>query len=551
MRLPSTLEARDLERGQALALLAAAFIGLAAFVGLTIDAGILFSNVGHLRRATDAASLAAANQFREGRTPLELSSMAYEYLELNGLSPSGATAKICHLGSPGSVYDDPSLCPGGTNPPSGADADTPRKYIRVEATLRVDFAFLPIIGFGSTTIRAESISEAASVDLVLAIYVSDSMSIDLCYDGEDNDGDAPIPIINECSETTGGGTEGGNGTFDDDVALCVAETLATAPSARLSNPNTCHPFEEVRDAAHRLVDRLYFPYDRISIVTFGRLPTVRLELDDTENLPAACNPYTGPTKERDCAHAVLEEIQVELSPLGNPALCEGATPRGCMSTNIGGGLLYSGGRFCLDDGPPVSDAGNGTCERGEMREEAVWIVILLTDGAANAATETDPPTSWDHWICPTNTYSGPGEPAAPFCRDDDASTRHVSSSPNYDADDYARDQADFVGCPGDNYPLPGCATVDPKGGNGAVIFTIGLGSFVTDNPDDPSEPRAGEWFLRYAAAAGDDGDPATDPCNPDPGKGKSCGNYYFSPDGAGLIKVFEDIASRIFTRISH
>ena len=54
MRLPSTREARDLERGQALALLAAAFVGLAALVGLTIDGGILLSNVGHRRRAPDA-----------------------------------------------------------------------------------------------------------------------------------------------------------------------------------------------------------------------------------------------------------------------------------------------------------------------------------------------------------------------------------------------------------------------------------------------------------------------------------------------------------------
>ncbi len=546
MRLLPAMPRKDLERGQALVLLAAAFIGVAAFVGLTIDAGILFSNVGHLRRATDAAALAAANQFREGRTPLELSNMSFEYLELNGLSPSGVVAQICDLSTPGSLYDDPSLCPGGTNPPTGSD--TPRKYVQVEANLLVNFAFLPIIGFHSTIIRANSISEAASVDLVLAIDVSESMSIDLCYDGEDNDGDG---TIDECSVTTGPGTEGGDGTFDDDGDLCIAETLATAPSLRLANPNTCHPFEEVRDAAHRLVSRMYFPYDRISIVTFGRLGSVSLELTDTDSLPAVCNPYTGPTKEADCANDVLDEIQVEPSPAGNPALCEGSTPRGCMSTNIGDGLLYSGGRFCIDDGPPPADAGNGVCDRGEMREEAVWIVILLTDGAANAAATANPPTSWDDWICPANTYSGPGEPVPPFCRDDDAGTRHASGDADYDADDYARDQADFVGCHGDDFPLPGCATVDPDGGMGAVIFTIGLGSLVTDNPDDISEPRAGEFFLRYAAAAGDDGNPATDPCNPDPGKGKSCGNYYFSPTGAGLIKVFEDIASRIFTRISH
>jgi Flp pilus assembly protein TadG len=84
MSLPKRFASKDLERGLALVLLAMAFVGIAAFVGLTVDAGILFTNVGHLRRATDAASLAAANQFREGRTPVELSDMAFEFLELNG-----------------------------------------------------------------------------------------------------------------------------------------------------------------------------------------------------------------------------------------------------------------------------------------------------------------------------------------------------------------------------------------------------------------------------------------------------------------------------------
>ena len=83
--------------------------------------------------------------------------MAFEFLELNGLSPSGVAAKICDLQNPGSAYDDTSLCPVGS--------DTPRKYVNVETELQVNFAFLPIIGWGSTIIRANSTSEAASVDL--------------------------------------------------------------------------------------------------------------------------------------------------------------------------------------------------------------------------------------------------------------------------------------------------------------------------------------------------------------------------------------------------
>ncbi len=59
-----------------------------------------------------------------------------------------------------------------------------------------------------------------------------------------------------------------------------------------------------------------------------------------------------------------------------------------------------------------------------------------------------------------------------------------------------------------------------------------------------------EKLLRYIAAIGDDGDPSTDPCA-STSPGNSCGNYYYSPTGTGLIQVFEAIASRIFTRIIH
>jgi hypothetical protein len=64
------------------------------------------------------------------------------------------------------------------------------------------------------------------------------------------------------------------------------------------------------------------------------------------------------------------------------------------------------------------------------------------------------------------------------------------------------------------------------------------------------EPDTGEQLLRYIADVGDDGDPTTAPCAP-AGLGADCGNYYYSPTGSGLLEVFEAIASRIFTRITH
>jgi len=149
----------------------------------------------------------------------------------------------------------------------------------------------------------------------------------------------------------------------------------------------------------------------------------------------------------------------------------------------------------------------------------------------------------------------------PFCRDPWSTTRHSPpppvppGDPDYDTDDAARDAADFVGCPDAQSFDPALTDCDASG-QGAVIFTIGLGDLMINSTAcDPSysptcEPDLGEKLLRYAAAVGDDGDPGTDACS-STGAGNSCGNYYFSPTGSGLLKVFEAIASRIFTRITH
>ena len=85
-----------LQRGQAMILIAMSFIGLAAFIGLAVDTGILFIQVGHLRRAVDAASLAAANQFREGRTLEQIEDSADEFINLNSLNPALRVRTLYH-----------------------------------------------------------------------------------------------------------------------------------------------------------------------------------------------------------------------------------------------------------------------------------------------------------------------------------------------------------------------------------------------------------------------------------------------------------------------
>jgi hypothetical protein len=283
---------------------------------------------------------------------------------------------------------------------------------------------------------------------------------------------------------------------------------------------------------------MYFPYDRMALITYAAVETEEVSLadgTDCEDLEDALgvDDVCLPPESEPLGMQVSLSLEPENPPCTGPA-----DPRGCGNTNTADGLTKAGNQF-----------GDYT------REEAVWVVILLSDGAANAkrvgANVSDPAS----WLCPTSRW------IQPFCRDPYSDTRHPAPPPPidpddpYDTDDAARDAADFVGCP-DAESFDPLLTDCTDDGQGAVIFTIGLGdlminSTACDTSYDPTcESDLGEKLLRYIAAVGDDGDPGTDPCS-SIAVGTSCGNYYFSPTGSGLLKVFEAIASRIFTRITH
>ena len=203
------------------------------------------------------------------------------------------------------------------------------------------------------------------------------------------------------------------------------------------------------------------------------------------------------------------------------------------------------------------------------------MAILLTDGAANASIPNPADPSIVNIYCPPTTWND--LPNTPFCRDASATIRHsllhgskqnpdnVYDPGQYDADDFARDMADLTGCPADNpwdksWCYDSLSYTPNQGGQGALIFTIGLGEDnMLHNPY--GDPQAGEKLLRYIANVGDDGEPNPDPSDPKPKTifqdpclnapvGASCGNYYFSPDSSELTRIFEDIASRIFTRLT-
>jgi len=539
-----------LERGQILIIVTLSLIGLVAVVGMTVDVGLLYASHGKLRRSVDAAALAASSQYREGYDIADLTSAAKEFLVLNGFNDSTAIVETCDSTRIADPPDgDPILCDDFD--------DNPRKQVRVHASAVVDLAFLPVVGIHHVTINAKTISEAASMDVIFVIDSSDSMTWDL---------------LNT------------NPMFD--------------PSQ--CNPgNNCLPFREVKDAAQAFVDELYFPYDRVSLVTFdvgGQVETIggvegfSDDYGDISNAISALEvfegvectgphyftPIEGPCREYErycdcvddpaapttcvpephgglewefgnCNNVTYDEDIVDFHAIDGTIGTDGVIDYYEMKCPIGEstGIWDTCGNTSIASG--LALAGQEFVDPATFRKESLWVVILLTDGAANG-----PKT-----FCPLALAN-----YVPYCRDEVINSRHCTAADAtsclirgncflddddcasaglpggtyntpltdyYDADDFARDMVDYI--------------ADDQQ---ALIFSIGLGPQVkgakprvlkadlnvkctTEDLDDCF--GAGEQMLRYAAKYGD-------------------GLYYHAPTGAELQAIFLEIAGNLATRLT-
>jgi Flp pilus assembly protein TadG len=567
---------KNSEKGQSIVLIALVFVGLLAFIGLTVDLGVLFISYGNLRRAVDNAALAAATQMRTSYTNDEIKSSAAQFLRLNNVMVDEGSVNVqtCDT-NPGDVQ----LCP----------ADK-RKLVRVSASVPIKFSFLPVIGFYGTTISANAIAEAASMDVVLVIDISESMTV------QSTGFNMKDPVV--CNAD--------NSSNDTDDHPEIVDSGGT----HYSIPGECHPFEEVKAAAAWVFARSILDKpaseeeDRIAIVVFSDgweshnyfvhngayIPTTGTGVvcpsnnfdsdgnckdpwindynqaydiitnlkvyeggsvqcpDDivSRNEPGLCSVYDNSTtpatyQGSDCPYSYADTAHA-----GNIPMADYST---CWTTNIGGGLRNAAALFGIN-----------------MHKDALWLVLLLTDGSANATDVTNasnpglinasgnPIVDYYHQIrfnmpvgyCPNNGVIN----VTGSCRDNLVSTRHdhLADPTHYDADDYARDEADLVSCDPKS-PKAGCS----QAGQGAIMFSIGLGNVVI-TAKDSAGVSYGDSLLRYIANVGDDGDPsaASDPCSGQGvvSTGYTCGNYYFASSGSDLQKVFKQIASRVFTRLT-
>lgn len=193
------------ETGQTIVILAFGFIVLLAFIGIVTDVSLLFVRYTTLRRAVDAAAVAAAGQVRRpeitpddqtkanagggsaeaianraagyayARNVATVNLTARQYIEFYGLQPSAVLVDTCATVD---ATDDPItfaqlFC--GNN-------EQPRKLVKVTAQIESFTTFLRLIGWERITLQATSISETAVLDIVLIFDVSESMAVETTYD---------------------------------------------------------------------------------------------------------------------------------------------------------------------------------------------------------------------------------------------------------------------------------------------------------------------------------------------------------------------------------
>lgn len=217
------------QTGQSLIILAIGFIALLGFVGIVTDVSLLFVRYSTLRRAVDAAAVAAAGQMR--RTPgtsegqeqatsfANLNLAARQFIEIYGLQPSQVLVETCYTqnlpmirvgtsgvfrpadrsGVPLYTYSSPNPDARKTGNNAAANAEDRRSYeelckdnevklVRVSAQIDSPTVFLRLLGFPTITLTESSISQTAVLDVVLILDVSESMSYGTTYEDWEEQG---------------------------------------------------------------------------------------------------------------------------------------------------------------------------------------------------------------------------------------------------------------------------------------------------------------------------------------------------------------------------
>lgn len=160
---------RHNDTGQSIVILALGFIGLLAMVGITTDVSLLFARYTQLRRAVDAASIAAAGEMRQDRSIASANLTARQYIEFHGLDPREVIVDVCY--NYATKDPDEEVC-----------TDDQRKIVRVTAQIVSPTVFLRLIGWQDVTLQTSALAETAVLDVVIVMNASESMAAQTTYE---------------------------------------------------------------------------------------------------------------------------------------------------------------------------------------------------------------------------------------------------------------------------------------------------------------------------------------------------------------------------------
>jgi hypothetical protein len=598
------------EKGQILVIFAGALVILLFFIGLALDAGSLYVTYGNLKRAVDSAAVAAANEFKRDADTAAMTLAANEVLGLMNVDYSSLELLLCDGDNDG-VRDTglPILfearCP---NTPT----EDARKLVWVKAEQRAPLYFLSLMGFNDLVISTNTISEAAPLDVVIVLDTSESMAWGI--DPTTGLPQTPGYIPNQEFNTTNCNLNDTCQPMKDakDAAKALIGSLAQGYDRVAIVTYDTVSYERFAlgtdlDAAEQAIDDLVKVHDDppigYKIWPEWRKANVPYNPMNSEDLDGDGLDYDDPAKlGYTCPFAANYVDDPEYLADRWWTVDEGLPPGPYIKAGWNNGVpcdrddMYDS----LNWYDPVDGSGNkipsemwkwtiedhdqsvanlgsidlkyrftnlSTCSGCGLREGtnqlknggrfgAVWVMVFLSDGAVNLSdapppnyagnTYTGLPNGFcdgragtEHW----NNYCKDNSFTPRYCFDSDSSTcppgtTHVVKSAahpilnTYSVLDYALDMVDEAA-------LTISTNTDEPLGNEIAIYSIGL------NVDG----GVAEQFLRYMAAVGDDGDRDTDQCGTT-APNESCGQYYYAPTGDRLLPIFEDIASRIYTRIS-
>lgn len=173
--------------GQSIILVAFAFIALIAFVGIATDVALLFVRYSTLRRAVDAAAIAAAGQVRENANYMSLNAVAMQFIQSHGLNPDSVKVETCETDIEATIKKGTyttgktayeylaginPVVPPNVSPPSELCTKSPQKLVRVSAQIESPTAFLHVIGWQTVTLQTSSLSQTALLDVALVLDTS-------------------------------------------------------------------------------------------------------------------------------------------------------------------------------------------------------------------------------------------------------------------------------------------------------------------------------------------------------------------------------------------